>query len=226
MAPALQVQGKVMSKRIAQQPAGKHPPTRHEKKRTRLFLWLTGGAGMLLFLAPLPPALAGSSITVTQTLTAGTCTISSPAAQSGVALPDVGQTTFNSTDIKSAKGKGDTFSVVLSCTGAPKPSDTNVLKISGTADTADGSGKLFRNLATGNGAASHLGFLLTQDADGSGTPLTTSSLPVSVDVGRAGDDVSNRSVSFFVMPSKGNYAYKDVAAGTLMTTLSFEWDVR
>ncbi|HEJ7994296.1 TPA: fimbrial protein [Serratia liquefaciens] len=215
-----------MSKRIERQPAGKQPPTRHERKLTRLFLWLTGVAGMLFFLAPLSPALAGSSIMVTQTLTEGTCTISSSAVKSGVALPDVGQTAFNSNDIKSAKDKGDTFSVDLSCTGAPNPSDTNVLKISGTADTADGSGKLFKNLATGNGAASHLGFLLTQDADGSGAPLTTSSLPVSVDVGGAGDQVSNRSVSFFVMPSKGNYAYSTVTAGTLMTTLSFDWDIR
>ncbi|MEH4990233.1 fimbrial protein [Enterobacter asburiae] len=216
-----------MNKRVCQLPAAEDTRSGDaDIKRLRTFSWLTGGAVMLFTLLLTSRAQAGSAITVTQTLTQGTCTISSSAAQSGVALPDVMQTEFNSNDIKAAKDKGATFSVDLACTGAPNPSDTNVLTISGTADTADGSGNLFKNLSAGSGAATHLGFVLTQDSDGHGTPLATSALPVSVDVGGAGDNVDSRSVSFFVMPSKGNYAYGDVTAGTLTTTLSFAWDVR
>lgn len=210
-----------------QQPAGGLPEYWHGQiKNTRPFVWLAGGAGMLLSLVLVSPAQAGSSIVVTQTLTKGTCTISSSAAQSGITLPDVQQTTFNSNDIRIGKGTGQTFSVDLTCTGAPNPSDTNVLKVSGTADVADGSGQLFKNLSAGNGAATHLGFLLSaNDTDGSGTLLSSAGTTL-VDVGGAGDNVDSRSVNFFVMPSRGNYAYKDVTAGTLTTTLSFDWDVR
>jgi len=193
----------------------------------RTWQWLAGSAGMLLSLALASPAQAGSAaMVVTQTLTKGTCTIDSTAT-AGIALGDVKQTVFDSNDIAAAKSAGQTFAVNLNCTGAPNPSDTNVLKIGGTADGADGSHKLFKNLSTGGSAATHLGFLLTaNDTSGTGVPLDTSSLPVSVDVGGAGDNVDGRAVNFYVMPSKGNYAYKDVTAGALTTTLTFTWDTR
>jgi type 1 fimbria pilin len=190
----------------------------------RYYAALTGGVCLLLMLSQ--PVQAGSSMTVTQTLTAGTCTVSSDAATNGVVLPVVNQTEFNASDIKVAKNFGQTFSVDLKCTGAPNPSDTNILKITGTADTTDGSGKLFANTSSGADAATHLGFLLiNNDTDGSGVPLDSSGT-VSVDVRGNGEDVDGQSVDFFVMPSKGNYAYSAVTAGTLTTTLSFDWDIR
>ncbi|WP_193163821.1 fimbrial protein [Enterobacter ludwigii] len=191
-------------------------------------LWwqLATSAGMLFSLALISTAEAwNSTIVVTQTLTKGTCTIDSTAIN-GITLPDVRQAVFNSTDIKIAKSEGAKFTVNLKCDGAPNPSEQNILKVTGTADMADGSGKLFKNLSAGSSAATHLGFLLTTGSDGSGTPFDTTSLPISVVVGNAGDNVDGRKVDFYVMPSKGNYNYTDVTAGALTTTLTITWDTR
>jgi hypothetical protein len=178
------------------------------------------GSGMLLLLA-LTPAVQAANMTVTQTLTAGTCTLDSTASQ-GLTLNAVSQDVFK-TSVKDTTS-GATFAVKATCDGAPNPNQTNIIRVSGIPDTGDTTKTLFKNTAA-SGAAKGLGFVLTNDTDGSGTPLPSDGTG-SVSLGLKGGNANGQHANFYVMPSRGSYTYANVTAGALSSTLTFTWDLK
>ncbi|MEH4990232.1 fimbrial protein [Enterobacter asburiae] len=175
----------------------------------------------------LPQAHAAAApdkvLTLNETVTAVTCDVSVPAT---LALDNmnVGSVTGTSPD----KSTGKTFNVTLNCQGGAAPGGSTV-GVWGTPDNTGSVTTLFKNLDTSAGAAKGVGFVLTNSQDGLGGFLRaagTQANATRVVAGKQGDNLDKKTIPFFIMPYRGGYGVSAVKAGTLRTTLNFDfqWD--
>ncbi|WP_193163823.1 fimbrial protein [Enterobacter ludwigii] len=122
------------------------------------------------------------------------------------------------------KATGMKFNVTLHCDGGAAPKGSSV-GVWGTPDITGNYAQLYKNENTGPGAAAGVGFVLTNDSDGSGPLLKagTKAAPTVVVAGKVGDTLDSKSIPFFIMPYRGGYSASVVEAGTLKATLNFDF---
>jgi type 1 fimbria pilin len=168
---------------------------------------------------------ATQTLTLQDTVTAATCTVSAPGT---LPLPTVNVSLV--TGAKPDPAAGKTFDVKVDCTGATAPGK-GVIDIWGDkVDATSGDTTLFANQDSSASAAKGVGFVLTNDGDGSGTLLQAS----TTQGGANGTTVqvyaknaplkATQNVPFYVMPYRGGNVKDDVRAGTLSTTLHFDFE--
>lgn len=183
---------------------------------------LSAAVGVMLAIGG-AQAASPPSITATYTVTtqAATCDLKLNTG-STVALGDVRQTAFQSSATPgTTQGKVITLQLI-NCAGT---GGTKVPKVSVYGDR-DGvtDATLYRKSTS---VAAGVGFILTQDNTGKGTPLTAGTQTSPTKVRVPGTDGStnpnNKTIDFYVQASRGTQAASGVTSGTLTTSLHFDF---